>query len=87
MESIIFARQTGAMSKLEKIQNEILSLSNEERELIGIFVKNTATAMEPGYQDAWQTELEKRLGEVQNKTVNLVSTKSVIADLRKKISK
>jgi hypothetical protein len=75
------------MSKLEKIQNEILSLSNEERELIGIFVKNTANATEPGYQEAWQTELQKRLAEVQTKTVDLASTKSVIADLRKKISK
>ncbi len=63
------------MSKLEKIQNEILSLSNEERELIGIFVKNTANAIEPGYQEAWQVELQKRLDEVQNKTVQPVSTK------------
>jgi len=75
------------MSKLEKIQNDILSLSNEERELIGIFVKNAENKMEPDYHEAWQTELEKRLEEVKNKTAALISSKTLIADLRKKISK
>ena len=75
------------MSKLEKIQNEILSLSSEERELISIFVKNTQQTIEPDYHEAWQKELQSRLNDVQNKQTQLFSTKSVIADLRKKISK
>ena len=75
------------MSKLEKIQNEILSLSSEERELIGIFLKNAQHTLDPDYNQTWQIELEKRRNEVQNGEVTLVSTKSVIADLRKKISK
>ena len=75
------------MGKLEKIQKEILSLSTEERELIGIFLKEKQYAIEPDYTEAWQTELQKRLNEVRSGEVNLVSTKSVIADLRKKISK
>ena len=87
VKSIIFTKEKNNMSKLEKIQNEILSLSDEERELIGIFVKNTANAMESGYKEAWQIELQKRLDEVQNKTVKLESTKSVVEDLRKRISK
>ena len=75
------------MSKLEKIQNEILSLSSEERELINIFLKNAQTNIDSDYHLTWQTELQKRLNEVQSGQVRVVSTKSVIADLRKKISK
>jgi hypothetical protein len=75
------------MSKLEKIQKEILSLSLEERELIEIFVKNTQYPMDADYDNAWQTELQKRLSEVQNGSVNLISAKSVLADLRNKLSK
>ena len=75
------------MGKLEKIQKEILSLSIEERELIGIFLKEKQYAIEPDYTEAWQTELQNRLSEVQNGAAKLVSVKSVIADLRKKISK
>lgn len=75
------------MGKLEKIQNEILSLSVEERELIGIFVKNTQNPIDPDYQDAWQRELQTRLHDIKNGDANLVSTKSVIADLRNKLSK
>jgi phage gp16-like protein len=85
-EIIIFITQHWvAMSKLEKIQNEILSLSTEERELVGIFLKSAQQAIDPEYNQAWQAELEKRRNEVQSVEVTLVSTKSVIADLRKKI--
>jgi len=85
-EIIIFITQNWvAMSKLEKIQNEILSLSTEERELVGIFLKSAQQAIDPEYNQAWQAELEKRRNEVQSGGVTLVSTKSVIADLRKKI--
>jgi hypothetical protein len=49
------------MGKLEKIQNEILSLSLEERELIGIFLKDKQTANDPAYDQAWQTELKPDL--------------------------
>jgi len=75
------------MGRLEKIKNEILSLSAEERELVGIFLKNTQHAIDPGYNLAWQAELEKRRNDVQSGKVTLISTKSVLADLRKKISK
>jgi len=75
------------MSKLEKMQNEILSLSVEERELIGIFIKNTQHTTDTGYNLAWQDELQKRRNEVNSGAVSLISAKSVIADLRKKISK
>ena len=75
------------MGKLEKIQNEILSLSVEERELIGIFLKERQYIIEPDYTEVWQTELQKRLNEVQKGEVELTSTKSAIAELRKKISK
>jgi phage gp16-like protein len=36
-----------------------------------------------GYHEAWQSELQKRLNEVKDQSVNLASTKSVIADMRK----
>ena len=86
-EITIFIEQNTAMSKLEKIQNEILSLSTEERELVGIFLKNAQQSVDPGYDQAWQAELEKRRNEIQSGKATLVSTKSVIATLRKKISK
>jgi len=75
------------MTKLEKIQNEILSLSTEERELIGIFVKNAQTPVGSDYREAWQNELESRLKETQNGDIKLVSTKSVITDLRNRLGK
>ena len=68
------------MSKLEKIQKEILSLSIEERELVGIFLKDTQQAPDADYHKAWQAELQKRLKEVESGEANLISTKSVIAD-------
>jgi phage gp16-like protein len=53
--------------------------------LVGIFLKSAQQAIDPEYNQAWQAELEKRRNEVQSVEVTLVSTKSVIADLRKKI--
>ena len=74
------------MSKLEKIQNEILSLSVEERELIGIFLKDKQTAIEPDYTESWQTELKKRLDDVRNGKANLVSSDFAVSEIRKKIA-
>lgn len=79
--------QKAVMSKLEKIQKEILSLSSEERELVGIFLKDAQRNLDPNYDQVWQAELEKRRKDVQSGEVTLISTKSVIADLRNKISK
>ena len=75
------------MGKLEKIQNEISLLSVEERELIGIFLRDKQNSTEPDYIKAWQLELQKRLDEVRTGNANLVSAKSVIADLRNRIRK
>ena len=73
------------MGKLEKIQNEISSLSVEERELIGIFLKEKQTIIEPDYTEAWQTELKKRLDDVRIGGANLVSSEFAISEIRKKI--
>lgn len=63
----------------------ILSLSMEERELVGIFLKNAQHSLDPNYDQAWQAELEKRRNDVQRGEVNLVSTTSVIAGLRNRL--
>ena len=73
------------MGKLEKIQNEISSLSIEERELIGIFLKEKQTTIDPDYTEAWQTELKKRLDDVQSGKANLVSSEFAVSEIRKKI--
>jgi hypothetical protein len=75
------------VGKLEKIQNEILSLSIEERELIGIFLKDKQTAIDPDYTEAWQTELRKRLDDVRNGNANLVSSEFAVSEIRKKIAR
>ena len=75
------------MSKLEKIQNELLALSTEERELVSIFLKDSETVMESDYHQAWHTELQKRLHDQQNGAVNMMPIKSVLADLRNSITK
>jgi hypothetical protein len=75
------------MSKLEKIQNEILSLSTEERELIGIFLKDKQISTEAGYAEAWQNELNKRLNDVQNGKAELISSEFAVSEIRKKIFK
>lgn len=75
------------MSKLEQIQNEILSLSQEERELLNVFIKTNNSEQNLEYTDAWKVELQSRLEEMETATVSLVSTKSAIADIRAKIRK
>lgn len=75
------------MSKLEKIQNEILSLSPEERELVSIFLKNTQAKMETDYHQSWHEELQSRLDEINGGHVKMQPVKSVVADLRKSIAK
>ena len=75
------------MGKLEKIQNEISSLSVEERELISIFIKDKQTAIEPNYTEAWQTELRKRLEDVKTGSANFVSSEFAVSEIRKKIAK
>lgn len=74
------------MGKLEKIQNEISSLSVEERELIGIFLKEKQTTIEPDYTEAWQAELKRRLEDVRNGKANLVSSEFAVSEIRKKIA-
>jgi putative addiction module component (TIGR02574 family) len=73
------------MSKVEQIQNEIMSLSQEERELLNIFMKNSNAEQTTEYQDAWKGELERRLREVETASVSMISTKTVLADIRSKI--
>jgi hypothetical protein len=86
-KSAIFAmKNIPCMGKLEKIQNEILSLSVEERELIGIFLKEKQYTIGPDYTQAWQSELEKRMDDVRNGKANLVSSEFAVSEIRKKIA-
>ncbi|MBS1618569.1 MAG: addiction module protein [Bacteroidetes bacterium] len=75
------------MSKLEKIQEEILSLSTEERELISIFLKSAQDNMEADYTQAWNKELQRRIDELDNGKADLVSSESAVAEIRKKLFK
>ncbi|MCW3124475.1 MAG: hypothetical protein JWO03_133 [Bacteroidetes bacterium] len=75
------------MSKLEKIQNEILSLSNEERELVGIFLKSAQANIESDYIEAWNKELQRRLDELDRGEGNLVPSHEAVSEIRKKIFK
>ena len=75
------------MGKLEKIQHEIAALSSEEKELIGIFLKDKQTTIAPDYTEAWQSELKKRLEDVRNGNAALIPSDIALSEIRKKISK
>jgi hypothetical protein len=75
------------MSKLEKIQNEILALSPEERELVGIFLKETQTPQSEDYHAAWEKELQRRLAEIQIGNATLVSSEFAVSEIRKNLHK
>ena len=76
------------MSKLEQIQQEILSLNSDERELISIFIKDTFTEnVVADYDTVWKKELQKRLHEVQSGTVETIDTADAIAQIRKTLNK
>ena len=75
------------MSNLEKIQNELLSLSADERELISIFLKNAESKMDAGYHETWQDEMNRRLSEMQNGNANLVSSSYAVSEIRNKLAK
>jgi hypothetical protein len=75
------------MGKLEKIQHEISTLSSEEKELIGIFLKDKQTTIAPDYTEAWQAELKKRLEDVRNGDASLISSHVALSEIRKKIGR
>jgi putative addiction module component (TIGR02574 family) len=77
------------MSKLQLIQQEILSLTDDEKELISIFIKDTIaeTASTSDYNDAWKKELNMRLNDVQSGAIKGIKTEDAIAEIRAKLKK
>lgn len=77
------------MSKLQLIQQEILSLSEDERELISIFIKETMveSVSSSDYDSAWKKELNTRLNEVQSGKVKGIKTEDALAEIRTKLKK
>lgn len=59
------------MATLESVRNEAMSLSSEEREILAV---DLALSIEkaPGYDEAWAAELQRRMKDIDDGTVELL---------------
>lgn len=70
------------MSKpLEKIAAEVLQLAPADREaLLGLLI--ASLPREPGYDEAWNQELDRRLAAIEDGTAELIPGDLVFARLK-----
>lgn len=68
----------------EKLRDEVLRLSTEERAEIAYCLISSLDENEPDIHDAWEAELERRWREVESGEVVGESAESVFVELRKK---
>ena len=59
------------MTTAERLLQEAMQLSSDERELLAIELF-ASLEKEPGYDEAWEAEIERRTKEVDEGTVELI---------------
>jgi putative addiction module component (TIGR02574 family) len=69
------------MTTAERLLQEAMQLSSDERELLAIELFATLEK-EPGYDEAWETEIERRIKEVDDGTVETIPW----SEVRKRMS-
>jgi putative addiction module component (TIGR02574 family) len=59
------------MTTAERLLQEAMQLSSDERELLAIELF-ASLEKEPGYDEAWEAEIERRIKEIDDGTVELI---------------
>jgi putative addiction module component (TIGR02574 family) len=57
----------------KRILDELMALSDDERELVAVELNARMHAHDPGWEAAWSDEIERRIEEVRTGAVELVS--------------
>ena len=71
-----------------KLRDEVLALPEDERELLALDLMASLERPDPAWEDAWANEIDRRLAEVRNGTVETVpwedAKKEILARLGKR---
>jgi putative addiction module component (TIGR02574 family) len=72
------------MTTAERLLQEAMQLTSDERELLAIELF-ASLEKEPGYDEAWEAEIQRRLKEIDDGTVELIPGETVMAELRERL--
>jgi putative addiction module component (TIGR02574 family) len=72
------------MTTAERLLQQAMQLSSDERELLAIELFATLEK-EPGYDEAWEAEIERRIKEIDDGTVEMIPGEHVMAELRERL--
>lgn len=68
----------------EALLEQALLLSPDDRELLAAQLV-ASLEKEPGYDEAWEAEIERRLKEIDDETVEMIPGEQVMAELRERL--
>jgi putative addiction module component (TIGR02574 family) len=72
------------MTTAERLLQEAMQLSSDERELLAIELF-ASLEKEPGYDDAWEAEIQRRIKEIDDGTVEMIPGEQVMAELQERL--
>lgn len=70
------------MTKFESVLSQALELDENDRQLLAMRLSmSLGEAKEPGYDQAWEAEIKRRLEEIERGEVELIDWEEVRSDL------
>ncbi len=72
------------MTTAERLLQEAMQLTSDERELLAVELF-ASLEKEPGYDEAWGAEIERRIKEIDDGTVEMIPGDRVMAELRERL--
>ena len=72
------------MTTAERLLKEAMQLSSDEREQLAMELL-ASIEKEPGYDAAWEAEIERRLKEIDDGTVEMIPGEQVMTELRERL--
>ena len=72
------------MTTAERLLKEAMQLSSDEREQLAMELL-ASIEKEPGYDEAWEAEIERRLKEIDDGTVEMIPGEQVMTELRERL--
>ena len=67
---------------VEQLKSQAEQLSVPERADLALFLLHSLEPQEPGAEEAWQTEIQRRVAEIRNGTAVARPLDDVLAELR-----
>ena len=72
------------MTTAERLLQEAIQLPSDERELLAVQLM-ASIEKEPGYDEAWEAEIERRLKEIDDGTVEMIPGEQAMNELRERL--